>query len=93
MGQPHVSGTTDGFAHKSGGVRADIRNVADQHLAYVLIGRIYKAALVLAERDGVCVVALDDDRGNTRQFEAKRTIDPYSGLPIVLDDAPRRHAA
>lgn len=86
--------STDGFAHKSRAVRADTRVVAStHHLAYVLVGRIYKAAHVVSERDGVCVVALEDDRGNTRRFEAKRGIDSHSGLPIVMDHAPQRSPA
>lgn len=82
------------MGRKSGAQRADIRVVAaDQHLAYVLIGRVYKAALILSEHEGVCVVALEDDRGNTWRFEAKRGIEPHSGLPIVLDATLERHAA
>ncbi len=55
-----------------------------------MIGRVYKVARILSERDGVCIVALEDDRGNTWRFEAPRGVDPHSGLPLVLEHQPLR---
>ena len=60
-----------------------------QRFAYVMVGRIYKVARILSERDGVCVVVLDDDHGDTSRFEAPRGVDPQSGLPLVLESGPR----
>lgn len=67
--------------------------MTEQRLAYVMIGRVYKAARILSERDGICVIALEDERGNTRQFETPRAIDPRSGRPLVLEHLPHRLAA
>jgi hypothetical protein len=64
-----------------------------KRLAYVMVGRIYKAARILSERDGVCVIALEDDRGNTWRFETARGVDPRSGLPTVLEHGTDRRLA
>jgi hypothetical protein len=53
-----------------------------------MVGRVYKAAQILGERDGVCVVALQDDGGNSWHFEIPRGVDPHSGLPLVFEHQP-----
>jgi hypothetical protein len=61
-------------------------------LVYIMVGRIYKAARVISERDGTCVVAVEDLAGNQAHFAAEAGVDPRSGLPMLIEHHSARAA-
>lgn len=70
------------------------RATAEQHdragageFAYVMIGKIYKVARIVSDRDGVCIVAVQGADGPVH-IATERGVDPRSGLPIFIEPSP-----